>query len=296
MRPRRFLPSLSLLLAFEAVLRHGSVTAAARELSLTQGTVSRLLASLEGQLGQTLFLRERRRLIPTEAALHYGAEVTRALDLLQRASTRIATGAEGGALALAVLPTFATRWLAPRLGGFLQANPGVTVNLATRTARFSFQSEPYDAVIFFGAADWPGARHQKLFDERLTACAAPALLARHPVQAPADLAGLTLLQMETRPGAWPAWFRGQGVDPPAHARTGMLLDQFALMIETAISGLGVALLPDYMARAEIAEGRLAPVLRPAVPGAGAYWLAWPEAKESHRPLAAFRTWIAGQGR
>ena len=86
MRPRRFLPSISLLSAFEAVLRTGSISAAAREVNLTQSTVSRLVQNLEEQLGRPLFERHRQRLIPTEAALAYGRDVTRALDLIQRGS------------------------------------------------------------------------------------------------------------------------------------------------------------------------------------------------------------------
>jgi len=292
MRPRRLLPSLSLLLAFEAVIEAGSVTAAARALNLTQSTVSRLIRSLEEQLGQTLFLRQRKRLIPTEAALAYRADVTRALNLIQRASMSVVADPGGGTLALAILPTFGTRWLAPRLGGFFDAHPGIAVTLATRVQRFSFAGEPFDAAIFFGAPDWPGAGHLKLFDESYTACAAPEFLRRHPVEAPADMAGLPLLQLETRPEAWADWFAGQGAAAPD--TVGMVMDQFSMMIQAAISGLGVALLPDYLARPEIAEGRLRPVLRRAVPGQGSYWLAWPEERSQARPITAFRGWLAGQ--
>lgn len=292
LRPRRFLPSVSLLLAFEAVLRHESVTAAARELSLTQSTVSRLIQTLEEQLGQTLFLRQRKRLIPTDAARTYGRDISRALDMIQQASTALVVNPDGGALSLAILPTFGTRWLAPRLGRFLEATPGISVNLATRVKRFGFEAELFDAVIFFGQPDWPGARHLKLFDETLTACASAAFLQRHPVRSAADMMTLPLLQLETRLDAWEAWFRGQGAAAPR--ASGMLVDQFSMMIQAAISGLGIALLPDYLARTEIAEGRLAPILRQAVPGTGAYWLAWPAEKQTYRPLTAFRDWIGTQ--
>lgn len=292
MRPRRFLPSLSLLLAFEAVVRTGSVTQAARELSITQSTVSRLIQNLESQLGTALFVRQHKRLIPTDAALTYQRDITRALDMVQRASMAQIAQTGGGSLSLAVLPTFGTRWLAPRLSNFFDQHPGVSVNLATRVQRFSFDTEQFDAVIFFGTDDWFAARHIKLFDEQLTACAAPDFLAQHPITSPADMENLPLLRLETRLTAWDAWFAGQGAEPPRNS--GMLMDQFSMMIQTAIAGLGVALLPDYLAHAEIAEGRLAPVLRPSVPGTGAYWLAWPEAKHNHPPLTAFRDWIAAQ--
>ncbi|WP_237154182.1 LysR family transcriptional regulator [Oryzibacter oryziterrae] len=295
-RQRRFLPSISLLSAFEAVLRTGSTASAARELDLTQGTVSRLIQSLEDQLGRPLFERHRQRLIPTEAALVYGRDITRALDLIQRGSMEFVANPSGGALSLAILPAFGTRWLAPRLGAFLGAHPGVTVNLATRLRRFNFATEGFDAAIHFGVDDWRDAGHMKLFDERLTACAAPGFLAAHPVVTAEDLRGLPLLQLETRQTAWDAWFRANRADGDAAAPEvrGMLFDQFATMTQAAIAGLGVALLPDYLAAPEIADGRLQPILRQSVSGTGAYWLVWPLTRANYPPLDAFRTWLAGE--
>ncbi len=290
MRPRRFLPSINLLMAFDAVVRHRSVTAAAEELDLTQSTVSRLILSLEEQLGKDLFTRVRKRLVPNAAALTYQRDVARALDLIQRASTAVVANPMGGTMSLAVLPTFATRWLGPRLGDFLSHHPGVAVNMSTRIKRFDFANEVFDAAIYFGTDDWPGVHHLRLFDERVTACAAPGFLAQNPVQRAADLASLPRLQLESRPHVWNDWFRAQGAQPVPGG--GMLVDQFSMMIQAAISGLGIALLPDYLARVEIAERRLLPVLDQAVPVRGAYWLVWPPDRDGLAPLAAFRDWIA----
>ncbi len=289
-RPRRFLPSISLLTAFEAVLRTGSTAAAARELSLSQGAVSRLVQTLETQLGRPLFQRQRQRLVPTEAAQAYGRDVTRALDLIQRGSMEFVANPDGGVLSLAILPAFGTRWLAPRLGRFAAAYPGITVNLATRLKRFNFDAEAFDAAIHFGTDDWRRAGHLKLFDERLTACIAPDLLAAHPVATVRDMRGLPLLQLETRPTAWALWFQAQGGTAPEGG--GMLFDQFATMTQAAIAGLGVALLPDYLAGPELADGRLAPVLQGSITGTGAYWLVWPVARASYPPLEALRAWLA----
>lgn len=280
-------------MAFDAVMRNGSVTGAAQDLSLTQSSVSRLIQSLEAQLGQPLFIRHRKRLIPTEIAHRYFRDVSRALDLIQRASMSLMTNPNGGSLDLAVLPTFATRWLAPRLPAFLSANPGVSVNLATRFTPFSFDAEPFDAVIYYGRDDWPGAEHVKLFDERLTACASPDFLQDHPIEHAEDLHGLVLLQLQTRLHAWSAWFEGQSAKQPRQIN-GMMMDQFSMMIQAAISGLGVALLPDYLARIEIAEGRLRPILKRAVPDTESYWLAWSRTKHDLAALAAFRGWITGE--
>ena len=290
--PRRFLPSLSLLAAFEAVCRTGSTLAAARDLDLTQGAVSRLVMRLESQLGVALFLRQGRRLVPTEAALAYAREVGRALDLISRGAMRVRSTTGGGTLALSILPTFGTRWLAPRLPRFLARHPGVTINLGTRLRPFDFAEEGFDAAIHFGTLSWPDAGAVKLFDETLVACCAPGYLAAHPVAGPGDLIGLPLLQLETRPDAWAGWFHQHGV--VAAAAQGMLFDQFAPMIQAAIYGMGVALLPEFLALAELADGRLVNAWGAPVAGAGSYYLVWPAIAASHPPLTAFRDWLLAE--
>ncbi len=289
MRQRRFLPSISLLSAFDAVLRTGSTSGAGRELNLSQSSVSRLIQTLERQLGKPLFERRRQKLVPAEGALAYGRDIANALDIIQRASMQFAAEAGTHSLSLAILPAFGARWLAPRLGDFLARHPDINITLAPRLKRFDFALGTVDAAIHFGADDWPEARHMKLFDERLVACVSPDLMARQPIRKPRDLAGLQLLQLETRRHAWERWFEANGLAaPPA---TGIRFDHFSTMTEAAIGGLGAALLPDYFAAPEIEEGRLVRV--PARPGmsSGAYWLVWPPSRENHRPLRLFRSWL-----
>ena len=287
--PRRLLPSVSLLTAFESVIRTGSTMAAAQDLNLTQGAVSRLIQNLEAQLGVPLFRREGRRLVPTTNALSYAREVAKALDLVSRASMRVRSAPGGGTLALAILPTFGTRWLAPRLPGFLRDHPGVTINLGTRLRPFDFAEEGFDAAIHFGDATWPDAGFARLFGERMVACAAPGFLASHPVCGPRDLIGLPLLQLETRPNAWAGWFRHHGVADPAPL--GMLFDQFGAMIQSAIYGMGVALLPEFLAKTELTEGRLQEACGGPVPSAGSYYLVWPLSAADYPPVVAFRDWL-----
>lgn len=287
--PRRFLPSISLLAAFEAVCRTGSTLAAARDLDLTQGAVSRLVQNLEAQLGVALFLRQGRRLVATEAARAYAREVARAMDLISRGAMRVRSATGGGTLALSILPTFGTRWLAPRLPRFLAQHPGVTINLGTRLRPFDFAEEGFDAAIHFGAETWANSGAVKLFDETLVACCAPAWLATHPVGQAADLIGLPLLQLETRPNAWANWFAHHGV--AAVVPQGMLFDQFAPMIQAAIYGMGVALLPEFLAQAELNDGRLVAVWGSPVAGTGSYYLVWPSMGAAYPPLLAFRDWL-----
>ncbi len=289
--PRRTLPSLSLLSALEAVCRTGSTLAAARDLDLTQGAVSRLIQNLENQLGVDLFVRDRRRLVPTEGALAYARDVRKALDLISRGAVRLRSNAGGGGtLSLSILPTFGTRWLAPRLPGFMAAHPGITVNLGTRVRPFDFASEGFDAALHYGVENWPGSsEYQKLFDERMMACCAPDFLVRNQIEQPADLMRLPLLQLETRPHAWSTWFARKGV--VARAPQGMFFDQFAPMMQSAIYGLGVALLPMFLARPELAEGRLVAAWGPPEPGDGSYYLVWPQTNSGYLPLIAFREWL-----
>lgn len=290
--PRRFLPSISLLSAFESVCRTGSTLAAARDLNLTQGAVSRLIQNLEAQLGVTLFLRERRRLVPTDAALAYARDVVKALELISRGAMRVRSDTGGGTLSLAILPTFGTRWLAPRLPRFLAAHPGVTINLGTRIRPFDFDQEGFDAAIHFGADDWPETGAVKLFDERLIATCAPGFRDSHPIEHAGALADMPLLQLETRPNAWTTWFAHHGVDAPAVH--GMVFDQFAPMIQATIHGVGVALLPEFLAEAELADGRLVTAWGAPVGGEGSYHLVWPTTLERHPPLVAFRDWLTAE--
>lgn len=287
---RRYIPSVSLLAAFEAVCRLGSTSAAARELNLTQGAVSRLVQNLEGQLGVDLFRREGRRLKPTEPALAYARDVRKALDLIARASLGLRANPGGGVLRLAILPTFGTRWLAPRLAGFLDANPGVTLNLGTRMRPFDFATEPFDAAIHFGTRSWPGAAHLPLFEERVVATCSPEFAAANPMQNPKDVQNQSLLQLESRPNAWGAWFAHHRLEAP-HLQ-GMMFDQFAPMMQAAVHGVGVALLPEFLALPEIAEGRLVRTPGDVVSGVGRYELVWPEDVPLSPALVAFRDWIA----
>lgn len=290
--PRRLLPSISLLTAFEAVIRTGSTLGAARDLDLTQGAVSRLIQNLEAQLGVTLFLRERRRLVPTDHALAYARDVGKALDLVSRGSMRVRSNTGGGTLSLAILPTFGTRWLAPRLPRFLAVHPGITINLGTRLKPFDFEEEGFDAAIHFGRDDWAGAGSARLFDEKLVACCAPAFRSAHPAAQARDLIGLPLLQLETRPNAWARWFAHHDVEGPVPQ--GMLFDQFAPMIQAVIHGLGVALLPEFLAKAELADGRLVRAFGDPVGGMEAYYLVWPAVGAWYPPLQAFRDWLVAE--
>jgi LysR family transcriptional regulator, glycine cleavage system transcriptional activator len=287
---RRYLPSMASLLALEAVERLHTASAAAAELSLTQGAVSRQLKVLEDQLGLVLLIRENQRLRLTPAAQDYVREVRRSLASLQAASLRLRANPLGGALNLAILPAFGMHWLAPRLAGFASLHPEVTVNLSTRLQPFDFASSGFDAAIHYGREDWPGVSYLRLMEEEVLAVAAPGLLAR-PLADAAGILAHPLLQLESRTGDWGRWLAHHG--HPGLKPAGMLFDQFATMAQAAIHGLGVALLPLFLIRRELAENRLVPAFGPPVPALGSYYLVWPSTT-TRAPLHSFRHWISGQ--
>lgn len=286
---RRHLPALSGLLALEAVERLGTTTAAARELNLTPGAISRALREVEAQLGVPLLIRDRQRLRPTPAARVYVAQARRALDLLGQAGQRLRAGGGGAVLSLAILPAFGMHWLAPRLRSFRQRNPGVSLTLSTRLRPFDLAGEGVDAAIHYGRADWPDADHLLLMEEEVQAVAAPGLLPAPP-DAVAELLSWPLLQIESRMGDWGRWFAEQGL--PGQRPEGMVFDQFATMQQAAIHGLGVALLPRFLIAEDLAAGRLVPVWGGPVRAAGSYWLVWPRNTLANPALNAFRDWIA----
>jgi len=288
--PRRFLPSFSLLSAFEAAARTGSVTAAANELGLTQSAVSRQISALEKQLGVALFLRERQTIRLTLAGDAYAREVREALRRISNASLNLRANPAGGTLNLAILPFFGTRWLTPRIGKFLDQHPGMVVNLITRLEPFDFRFDTLDAAIHFGQARWPGAALSFLMDEQTVPACSPEFKARHLLQVPADLLHAPLLHLSTRPDAWELWLRQNNV--PFETVHGMLFDQFTTMVEAARSGLGAALLPRFLIERELEEGQLVLAADAEPMPTGQYYLAYLPDRASYPPLAAFRDWIA----
>lgn len=289
--PRRHLPALPGLLALEAVERLGTATAAAQELNLTPGAISRALQEVEAQLGMPLLIRDRQRLRPTPAAREYVAQVRRALDTLGQAALRLRSGETGGALTLAILPAFGMHWLAPRLRDFRARHSQVALTLTTRLRPFDLEAEGFDAAIHYGRPDWPGAEHMLLMEEEVQAVCAPSLLPA-PLASAGRILDHPLLQIESRTGDWGRWLAAQGV--AGQRPGGMLFDQFATLQQAAIHGLGIALLPTFLIGDDLRSGRLIAAYGPPVRAAGSYWLVWPRALPPRPPFVAFRDWIDSQ--
>ena len=288
---RRYLPSMPSLLALEAVDRLGSASAAASELALTQGAISRQLQVLEAQMGVALLAREGGKLALTAAGRDYVRAVRSALQNLASASMTLRANPLGGGLNLAILPAFGMHWLAPRLAGFTAKHPEVTLNLSTRLRPFDMAGEGIDAAIHYGRADWAGAQHLPLLDEMLIAVAAPEFLIK-PLDKANDILSYPMLQIESRLGDWARWLAHFGAPP--QRPPAMLFDQFSTMTMAALHGLGVALLPTFLIERELAEGRLIAAFGPAIPALGKYFLVWPKDAPDRAPVTSFRAWIETQ--
>lgn len=292
---RRKIPSTAALIAFEASARHESFTRAAEELSLTQGAVCRQIGTLEQFLGVALFRRSRRGVKLTEAGLAYSRRVAAQLDAVER-DTLAVMGRQGNqAVELALVPTFGTQWLLPRLKAFQQLHPEVTVHLTNRTRPFLFADTTFDAAIYFGDANWSGTQSHYLMPENSLPVCSPQLLDGRAELSAAQIAGLPLLQQTTRPYAWRQWFASLGMNV-AGDLGGPRYELFSMLAQAAEHAMGVALIPPFLIQRELAEGRLVIAREHACVSDKAYYLMIPERKVESAALIAFRDWLLEQAR
>lgn len=293
---RRTLPPTHDLACFEAVVRHGGVTRAAEELNLTQSAVSRRIGSLESLLGEKLFVREKQRLTPTPAAEEYAQELSGLLNRIEVATTHfLAHGRKGGVLTVACLPTFGSRWLVPRLGRFLAAHPTIDINLISKIKPFSFDDEPAHVAIHFGLPHWPGAKLRYLMDEYVVPVCAPSLVPEGPLEDVEDLRRFTLIQHTTRPYLWRDWLRHVGASA-VNGLAGPKFEYYSLVIQAALAGIGVALLPEFLIREELDAGLLVMPVARRMRCSEAYYVVYQTKYEGHVNVTAFADWLVGECR
>lgn len=288
---RRLLPSTAALAAFDSVARLGSFSGAAAALDLTPGAVSRQVALLEERLGVALVVRTNKGVALTDKGRRYAegvAEIIRELSLLSLE----AMAQSSSTLSLAIPPTFGTRWLLPRIPDFVQRNPDVTINFATRIGRVDFEAERLDATIHIGQPDWPGCDCRLLMGETVAPVCSPAYLAANPIANPHALLDMPLLEMASRPDAWRRWFASAGIDEPY--REGMRFEQFMNVSQACSAGLGVALMPLFLIASELASGQLVKLFDWTVESQSAYYFITPLARAGHPPVIRFSDWLAEQ--
>lgn len=287
-------PSLRNLQVFEVAARTENFRAAADALFLTHGAVSRQVRALEAELGVSLFTRVGRGVVLTTAGKTLQAAVAEALSLINNATATLKTTLEqpAGRLTVTVLPSFAARWLLPRMVEFQARYPDISVEIVATTSVLDLEKENVDLAVRYGKGRWQGLSSQRLADEWLFPVAASNGIRGHnnlPSSAH-DLASYPLLD----PGKdWQRWFRRAGV-LKALPQTGMSFNDASLLLQAAESGQGVALGRCVLVADALAAGRLIRLPGPRIRAQYAYFLARPANKPLSEAAHAFSEWIVSR--
>ncbi|WP_374367449.1 transcriptional regulator GcvA [Dongia sp.] len=287
------LPPLAAIRAFEAAARHGSFTAAAAELGMTQAAVSYQIKQLEDRVGQPLFLRGKRKVTLSEAGQRLAPAVSEAFQRLSLAFGALRES-QDGVLSVTVVNTFGTNWLVPRLGTFQMAHPDIAVRLDTSARIVDFAHEDVDVGIRAGKGPWPGLKMHWLMPVEFAVFASPDLMAgRSSVIDAADLLSWPLLDWTD--DAWRHWFTSVGIQDPQHIPIRNIQVQTQQLLgSAALAGQGVALLTPAFFRSEIASGRLIQVHPHVARHEIDYWLVYPQERQNTRKIRAFRDWLLAE--
>ena len=284
------LPPLSSLRLFEAAGRLRSFKLAAAELNLTPSAVSHGIVGLEASLGVELFVREPRGLSLTAAGTDYLSYVSEAFALLAVGTQRLPSQ-RGGTISVSCAPTFASRWLLPRLGEFRKRNPQADVAVDTSRRQVGFPVDGFDFAIRMSRVPAAGTAWTRLFGEQLLPVCTPAyrqtlLGAENEV----DLRRATLIHVEPASEDWQAWLDSAGVTD-IDVGKGLRFDTIELAFAAAAGGLGVAIGRRPLIDPELAGGVLVAASAYARTAETAYWLVAPEGVERRRELIAFKEWL-----
>lgn len=292
-RARR-LPPIKALLALEAAVRTGSLSAAAVELSVTHSAISQRIKSLEAHYGQALLVRGPRGVEPTSQARLFCDEMRASLDRIALAAEQLAQSGTARILRVNALPSITLRWLIPRLSSFQIANPRIEVRVTTSVERAGDLRDPYDLIIRRSPMSRSGFDCLPFLDDVLGPVAAPAYLKRHPIERPADCLQHPLLHLASRMDAWKRWFAAAGV-PVRKVPDGPVFDHFFLSLQAASAQLGIAIGSLAIIGDDLAQGRLERLF-PAHVVRGAGFHALYRAPQRRDPaLETFVAWLREQG-
>ncbi len=251
------LPPLNAVRAFVAAARHQSFTRAAAELHVTHSAVSRQVKALEDFLGTPLFERRVRQVLLTAEGQQFFAEAAAGLEQIGAAAQALQAAAPARAVRINVRPTFAVRWLIPRLPAFVERHPGIEPQVVTSTAAPTRALDGFDIAVRRGLEGWPaGMPVQPFLEDEAQVVGAPALLRAQPLAAPRALAAHVLLSARTRRQDWDDWKRSTGI-PRVRPAGRLQFDHLHMVLQAAVDGLGLAMAPASLVRHDLATGRLA---------------------------------------
>lgn len=291
----RRLPPLNALRAFEAAARHLSFTKAADELNVTQGAVSHQVQGLEERLGVELFHRFNRRLALTDAGRAYLPAIGEAFDRIALATRQLGEKQDSGPLTVTVLPSFAAKWLLPRLPRFRQRHPEIEILLSANPRTVDLQRDEADVAIRFGRGEYPGLAKTELMGDAMFPVCAPTLpTPERPLDKPQDVLQHTLLHDELgnlEGGVnWEQWARLMNLTEGDWKR-GPFYSDSSFVVLAAIAGQGVALARQALAIDDLAAGRLVRPFSKSVPVTIKYWVVTTTGKANWPKVQRFRDWL-----
>ncbi|GAA0260319.1 Glycine cleavage system transcriptional activator [Methylorubrum aminovorans] len=290
----RRLPPLHALQVFEVAARAGSYAQAGLELGLTHGAVSRQVAALEAWLGQRLFVRVGRRMVPTPAARVFAEEISLSFDRLTAASEACGRPQAPRVLRVSAPATFAMRWLIPRLDDFHAARPDTEVRVTTTTTLQDALRGGFDLAVRRGPEPWPQHRAVPFLTEADTLVASPALLRNRPLATLGDLESHVLLGTETRPGDWSDWLAAAGVALPGGVRR-RVFDHYFVTLQALEDGTGLGIGPFPILDRMVAADRLAVPFPEIRVERAAYFALTPFDADKSPALTALIDWLVAEG-
>jgi LysR family glycine cleavage system transcriptional activator len=276
------------LRAFDAVAELGSLTRAASALHLTHGAISHQIRTLEAELGVELLERVGRGVRLTTAGERFAAQLRDALDRLAAAVRDVTERTNPRRIRVSVVPSFAARWLLPRMGRFIAAHPDIDLDVSATLNVVDFQREDVDFGVRHGLGPWPGVIAEPLFEETYFPACSPRLARGRLPRRPADLARYVLLRGEGE--LWEPWFRAAGLDWPEPTR-GPMFNDSSHMVQAAAEGQGIALARPSLLGNDLASGALVRLFDIEVPAPRRFFLVYPPRLAKSPKLVVFRDWL-----
>ncbi|WP_048427358.1 LysR substrate-binding domain-containing protein [Methylobacterium indicum] len=281
---------LRAITVFHAVARSGSITRAAEDLGVTPSAVSQQVQALELSLGTALIGKAGRNVVLTEAGERYFEMIGPEIDRIAEATQRIQGFRSVTTLTVRATPSLSTKWLLPRLAGFLSAHPDIELRLDGTNEPTTFLKESVDVEIRHGTGGWPGLFAEGLAEESFRPVCAPSLAAPGSLAAE-DLPRHLLIHSVKSQVQWAYWFERAGVVPAARWRR-LLFDRTHMAIDAAAGGLGIALESDLMLWGDLKAGRVAcPLAEPPRITLVTQWVTCPPDYLRQRKVRAFLDWI-----
>jgi len=272
--------------AFEAAARSGSFAAAGAELNVSAAAVSRMVHLLEDRLGVALFERKANKLITTAAGRAYQSGLTPIFDALASLTAQVTAPSSVRVLTVGVGPTFAMKWLIPRLTDFRKEEPDIDVRITTGGAAVPF-GEDWSCGVRLGDGEWPGLTAEPLFAADLLPVCAPRLASG--LKRPSDLKGPSLLRVAHSPEDWPMWLKAAGI--PRLSARGTEFQFYGHALQAAVDGFGIAMGIRPYIDDDLAAGRLVAPFTQSVPKGMRWYLVYRSFRTEQRDFAAFRRWI-----